>query len=117
VLLPLADALDLVCVSGDGCVLVFFETVNLAVAQGPHVVRLPAMLLLLLRFLTLLAFSDRCCCAPPDIGSNLNQIARVCNTTGDAYRAQNIEGLLDELRRLIARLDAIGHGSDELGQG
>ena len=51
------------------------------------------------------------------IGSNLNQIARICNTTGDAYRARNIEVLLGELRALLARLDAIGHGSDELGQG
>ena len=51
------------------------------------------------------------------IGSNLNQIARICNTTGDSYRAQNIEMLLAELRRLLARLDAIGHGSDELGEG
>jgi Bacterial mobilisation protein (MobC) len=51
------------------------------------------------------------------IGSNLNQIARICNTTGDAYRARNIEVLLDELRALLARLDAIGRGSDELGQG
>jgi hypothetical protein len=51
------------------------------------------------------------------IGSNLNQIARLCNTTGDTYRARNIESLLDELRQLLARLDAIGRGSDELGQG
>jgi hypothetical protein len=51
------------------------------------------------------------------IGSNLNQIARLCNTTGDTYRARNIEVLLDELRALLARLDAIGRGSDELGQG
>ena len=51
------------------------------------------------------------------IGSNLNQIARICNTTGDSYRAQNIEMLLVELRRLIARLDAIGRGTDELGEG
>ena len=51
------------------------------------------------------------------IGSNLNQIARICNTTGDSYRPQNIEMLLVELRRLIARLDAIGRGTDELGEG
>ena len=51
------------------------------------------------------------------IGSNLNQIARICNTIGDTSRAQNIEMLLDELRRLLARLDAIGRGSDELGEG
>jgi hypothetical protein len=51
------------------------------------------------------------------IGSNLNQIARLCNTTGDTYRARNIEVLLDELRALLARLDAIGRGSDELGEG
>ena len=60
-LLPLIDALDLVGVSGDGRVLVFFEAVHFVAVQGPHVVRLPAMLLLLLRFLTLLAFGDRCC--------------------------------------------------------
>jgi Bacterial mobilisation protein (MobC) len=51
------------------------------------------------------------------IGSNLNQIARICNTTGDTYRARNIEVLLVELRALLARLDAIGHSSDELGEG
>ena len=66
-LLPLIDALDLVGVSGDGRVLVFFEAVHLAVVQSPHVVRLPAMFLLLLRFLTLLAFGDRGLCAPPDV--------------------------------------------------
>ena len=57
-LLALIDALDLVGVSGDGRILVFFEAVHLALVQRPHVVRLPAMLLLLLRFLTLLAFGD-----------------------------------------------------------
>ena len=40
-------------VSGDRRVLVFFEAVHLAVVQRSHVVRLPAILLLLFRFLTL----------------------------------------------------------------
>ena len=66
-LLALIDALDLVGVSGDGRVLVFFEAVHLAVVQRTHVVRLPAMLLLLLRFLTLLAFGDGGLRAPADI--------------------------------------------------
>jgi uncharacterized protein (DUF1778 family) len=51
------------------------------------------------------------------IGSNLNQIARVCNTTGDTYRARNIEALLDELRAVLRRLDLLGRSTDELGQG
>lgn len=50
------------------------------------------------------------------IGSNLNQIARICNTTGDSARARNIEVLLAELRALLDRLDSIGTGSDELGK-
>src|SRR5208283_4387871 len=66
-LLPLVDALDLVGVSVDGRVLVFSEAVHLIVVQGTDVVRLPAMLLLLLRFLTLLALGDRGLCAPPYI--------------------------------------------------
>lgn len=38
------------------------------------------------------------------IGNNLNQIARICNTTGDSRRARNIELYLDELRPLLERL-------------
>jgi hypothetical protein len=51
------------------------------------------------------------------IGSNLNQIARACNTTGDTFRARNIEATLDELRNLLRRIDAPGQASDELGEG
>ena len=51
------------------------------------------------------------------IGSNLNQIARLCNTTGDTYRARNIEVILDELRRTAQTYRRHGHGSDELGEG
>src|SRR5208283_1853542 len=65
VLLPLIDALDLVGVPVDGRVLVFPEAVHLVVVQGTHVIRLPAMLLLLLRFLTLLALGDGGLRAPP----------------------------------------------------
>lgn len=50
------------------------------------------------------------------IGSNLNQIARACNRSGDSYRARNIESLLDQIRDMLARMDAEG-SSDELGQG
>jgi hypothetical protein len=50
------------------------------------------------------------------IGSNLNQIARVCNTTGDTHRARHIESLLDELRALLARLNPSGMAADELGE-
>ena len=50
------------------------------------------------------------------IGSNLNQIARVLNTTGETYRAGNIESLLDELRGLLARLSPAGGGDHELGE-
>ena len=51
------------------------------------------------------------------IGSNLNQIARACNATGETFRARNIEAILDELRRLLKRIDAPGQASDELGEG
>jgi hypothetical protein len=51
------------------------------------------------------------------IGSNLNQIARACNTTGDTVRARNIEATLDELRSLLRRMDTAGQSSDELGEG
>jgi hypothetical protein len=37
------------------------------------------------------------------IGNNLNQIAKVCNTTGESRRAQGIEIYLDELRPLLKR--------------
>ncbi|WGJ13270.1 MobC family plasmid mobilization relaxosome protein [Methylocapsa sp. D3K7] len=42
------------------------------------------------------------------IGSNLNQIARACNTTGDTFRARHIEATLEELRGLLRRIDAPG---------
>ena len=51
------------------------------------------------------------------IGSNLNQIARACNATGDTFRARHIESILDELRRLLRRIDAPGQAPDELGEG
>ena len=38
------------------------------------------------------------------IGNNLNQIAKVCNTTGESRRAQGIEIYLDELRPVLKRL-------------
>jgi mobilization protein NikA len=38
------------------------------------------------------------------IGNNLNQIARICNTTGDSRRARNIEDFLVYLRPLLQRL-------------
>jgi Bacterial mobilisation protein (MobC) len=38
------------------------------------------------------------------IGNNLNQIARICNTTGESRRARNIEDYLDELRPMLKRL-------------
>ncbi len=51
------------------------------------------------------------------IGSNLNQIARVCNATGDTNRARNIEAILEELRNLLRRIEAPEQASDELGKG
>jgi len=51
------------------------------------------------------------------IGSNLNQIARACNTTGDTFRARNIEATLDELRSLLRRTDGPRQASDELREG
>ncbi|MFA5947820.1 MAG: MobC family plasmid mobilization relaxosome protein [Candidatus Gracilibacteria bacterium] len=51
------------------------------------------------------------------IGSNLNQIARACNATGETRRARNIEALLDELREVLDRLSAGGPSADELGEG
>jgi uncharacterized protein (DUF1778 family) len=50
------------------------------------------------------------------IGSNLNQIARVLNTTGETQRARNIESLLDELRGLLARLSPAGGSDHALGE-
>jgi uncharacterized protein (DUF1778 family) len=50
------------------------------------------------------------------IGSNLNQIARVCNTTGDTFRARNIETVLDQLRTVLDRISAAA-ASHELGEG
>ncbi len=49
------------------------------------------------------------------IGSNLNQIARAFNTSGDTFRAQNIEAVLDELRGVLRRLEAFGEPGHELG--
>jgi uncharacterized protein (DUF1778 family) len=51
------------------------------------------------------------------IGSNLNQIARACNATGDTARARNIHAHLEELRRFMDRLDADRQASNELGEG
>jgi uncharacterized protein (DUF1778 family) len=51
------------------------------------------------------------------IGSNLNQIARACNASGDSFRARAIEAILEELRNLLRRIDAAGQASDELGEG
>jgi len=38
------------------------------------------------------------------IGDNLNQIARICNTTGSDRRAQDIDDFLDELRPVLKHL-------------
>ena len=38
------------------------------------------------------------------IGNNLNQIARICNTTGSDRRAQHIDDFLAELRPVLKRL-------------
>lgn len=51
------------------------------------------------------------------IGSNLNQIARACNTSGDTYRARRIEDLLDQLRAVLERLETSGNEPNELGKG
>ena len=51
------------------------------------------------------------------IGSTLNQIARICNQTGDSMHARNIETVLGELRRLLYRFETIAGPGDELGQG
>jgi hypothetical protein len=50
------------------------------------------------------------------LGSNLNQLVRICNQTGDLVRPHLINALLDELHPLLDRLHRIGH-PDELGQG
>ncbi len=50
------------------------------------------------------------------IGSNLNQMARAFNTTGDVYRARNIESLLEELRALLHRLTPDTAADHELGE-
>ena len=93
-LLPLIDALDLVGVSGDRGVLVFSEAVHLVAVQSPHVVRLPAMLLLLLRFLTLLALGDRGLCAPPDIRGERMPLVLLC---GDSFGLISVFRLAAEL--------------------
>jgi hypothetical protein len=82
VLLPLIDALDLVGVPVDGRVLVFPEAVHFVVVQRTHVVRLPAMLLLLLRFLTLLALGDRGLRAPPYICGERASLVLLCGGIG-----------------------------------
>jgi len=81
-LLPLIDALDLVRVSGDGRVLVFPEAVHLVVVQSTHVIRLPAMLLQLLRILTLLALGDRGFRAPPYIRGERAFLVLLCGGIG-----------------------------------
>lgn len=50
------------------------------------------------------------------IGSNLNQIARICNTTGDTRRCGDIEAVLRALRMLLDRIAEPGTAPDELGQ-
>ena len=45
-----------------------------------------------------------CCNELSRIGNNLNQIAKICNTTGESRRAQGIEIYLDELRPVLKRL-------------
>lgn len=50
------------------------------------------------------------------IGSNLNQIARACNASGDTRRAAYIEPLLNELRALLDRLKSGEAAADELGE-
>jgi uncharacterized protein (DUF1778 family) len=50
------------------------------------------------------------------IGSNLNQMARAFNTTGNLHRARNIEGLLTELRALLDRLSPDHAPDHELGE-
>lgn len=49
------------------------------------------------------------------IGSNLNQMARAFNSTGDTSRARNIESVLVELRALLQRLSPAG-SDHELGE-
>ena len=82
VLLPLIDALDLMSVSVDGRVLVFSEAVHFVVVQSAHLIRLPAMLLLLLRFLTLLALGDRGLRAPPYIRRERAFFVLLCGGIG-----------------------------------
>ena len=81
-LLTLIDALDLVSMSGDGRVLVFPEAVHLVVVQSTHVVRLPAMFVLLLRFLTLLALGDGGLRAPPYIRRERASLVLLCGGIG-----------------------------------
>ena len=79
---------------GDGRVLVFFEAVHLVAVQGTHVVRLPALLLLLLRFLTLLAFGDCGFRAPPDIRGERMPLVLLC---GDRFGLVPVFRLAAEL--------------------
>ena len=76
--LLLIDALDLAAMYRDGRVFIFFEAVHLIAVQGTNVVRLPALLLLLLRFLTLLAFGDGSLRSPPDIGGERASLVLLC---------------------------------------
>ncbi len=81
-LFTLIDALDLMGVPVDGRVLVFSEAVHLVAVQRTHVVRLPAMLLQLLRFLTLLALGDRGLGAPPYICRERAFLILLCGGIG-----------------------------------
>ena len=92
--LPLIDALNLAAVYRDGRVLVFPEAVHLIAVQGAHVVRLPALLLLLLRFLTLLALRDRGFCAPPNICGERVPLVLLC---GDRFGLVPVFRLATEL--------------------
>ena len=77
-LFTLIDALDLMGVSVDSRALVFSEAVHFVVVQSTHVVRLPAMLLLLLRFLTLLTLGNCGLRAPPDIHGERALLVLLC---------------------------------------
>jgi uncharacterized protein (DUF1778 family) len=51
------------------------------------------------------------------IGSNVNQLARAFNTTGDLSRAREIDAVLVVLRRVLSTIEAVSRGRDELEQG
>ena len=92
--LPLVDALNLAAVDRDGRILVFFEAVHLIAVQGTDLVRLPALLLLLLRFLTLLALGDCGFRSPPDIGGERTSLILLC---GDRFGLVSVFRLATEL--------------------